>query len=87
MVPRLRQQPGRWCDVAEMWISVSGRRQHLASRKCSLKGKIADAITITGAVSIIAIVSVLVLVLEKTKAQRGAVTCSRSPRVLMERWA
>lgn len=32
-------------------------------------------------------VFIIIVVIEKTKAQRGAVTCSRSPRVFMARWA
>lgn len=29
-------------------------------------------------------VFIIIVVIEKTKAQRGAVTCSRSPRVFMQ---
>lgn len=36
---------------------------------------------------VIVIIIIIFSLIEKTKAQREAVTCSRSPRVLMVRWA
>lgn len=49
--------------------------------------RIIDTIIIDAISVVIVINAIFFLIIEKTKAQRRAVTCSRSPRMLLARWA